>query len=175
MRLRRSVVYNVSWEGLLALTGFVQYLSNEVAFCTLSMIHPITYALSNTLKRSIVVGASLVFFGQSLPPAGAAGAALALLGALGYSLAIDRDNRKAATLQAAARCALTAPSLSPTGAKGRQERQTAGWLRLARGPAERRSLRRGAAASAKARQGGTLVALGMPRHGAQQTGRAVAG
>ena len=63
-------------------------------------------------------------------------------------------------LQAAARCALTAPSLSPTGAKGRQERQTAGWLRLARGPAERRSLRRGAAASAKARQGGTLVALG---------------
>jgi solute carrier family 35 protein E1 len=87
---------------LLVGTGLLQYLSNEIAFKTLSMIHPITYALSNTLKRSIVVGASLVFFGQSLPPVGTAGAALALLGALGYSLAIDRNNRKAATLQAAA-------------------------------------------------------------------------
>lgn len=87
---------------LLIGTGLLQYLSNEIAFKTLSMIHPITYALSNTLKRSIVVGASLVFFGQSLPPLGTAGAALALLGALGYSLAIDRENRKSASLQAAA-------------------------------------------------------------------------
>ena len=60
---------------LLIGTGLLQYLSNEIAFKTLSMIHPITYALSNTLKRSIVVGASLVFFGQSLPPLGTAGAA----------------------------------------------------------------------------------------------------
>ena len=27
---------------LLVLTGFIQYLSNEIAFCTLSMIHPVT-------------------------------------------------------------------------------------------------------------------------------------
>lgn len=78
---------------LLSFTGLVQYLSNEVAFCTLSMIHPITYALANTVKRSIVVIASLIFFQQSLPPAAAAGAALALLGALGYSVAIDRTRR----------------------------------------------------------------------------------
>jgi hypothetical protein len=74
--------------------GLVQYLSNEVAFCTLSMIHPITYALANTFKRSIVVVASLIFFRQSLPPVGAAGAAMALLGALGYSLAMERERQR---------------------------------------------------------------------------------
>ena len=79
---------------LLVVTGLCQYLSNEVAFRTLSMIHPITYALANTLKRSIVVGASLIFFGQRLPPAGYAGAAMAILGAMSYSLAIDRHNRE---------------------------------------------------------------------------------
>ena len=70
------------------------------------MIHPITYALANTLKRSIVVGASLVFFRQSLPPGGLAGASMAILGAFSYSLAIDkynRDRRAAEGKQAGAR------------------------------------------------------------------------
>ena len=58
------------------------------------MIHPVTYALANTFKRSIVVVASLVFFQQRLPPAGAAGAAMALIGALGYSLALHRERCK---------------------------------------------------------------------------------
>ena len=75
---------------MLVFTGLLQYLSNEIAFCTLSIIHPITYAVANTLKRSIVVSVSLVFFGQRLPPSGLAGAAMALLGALGYSLALQR-------------------------------------------------------------------------------------
>ena len=61
---------------LLLFTGLLQYLSNEIAFCTLSMIHPVTYAVASTLKRSIVVGASLIFFGQRLPPSGADPAAL---------------------------------------------------------------------------------------------------
>ncbi len=38
---------------LLVFTGLMQYLSNEIAFCTLSVIHPVTYAVANTLKRSI--------------------------------------------------------------------------------------------------------------------------
>uniref|UniRef100_A0A7S2IC69 Sugar phosphate transporter domain-containing protein n=1 Tax=Haptolina brevifila TaxID=156173 RepID=A0A7S2IC69_9EUKA len=75
---------------LLVATGLLQYLSNEIAFQTLSMVHPITYALANTFKRSIVVAASLLFFGMTLPPLGAAGAAMAVLGALGYSLAIQQ-------------------------------------------------------------------------------------
>ena len=50
------------------------------------MIQPITYALANTLKRSFVVVASLIFFRQTLPPRGAAGAAMAILGALCYTL-----------------------------------------------------------------------------------------
>lgn len=72
--------------GLLVFTGVVQYLSNEIAFCTLSMIHPVTYAVANTLKRSIVVASSLIFFKQRLPPSGYAGACMAIVGAFLYSL-----------------------------------------------------------------------------------------
>jgi len=46
-------------------------VSNEIAFCTLSMIHPVTYAVANTLKRSIVVASSLV--SQPTPAAGGRG------------------------------------------------------------------------------------------------------
>ena len=46
-------------------------MSNEIAFCTLSMIHPVTYAVANTLKRSIVVASSLV--SQPTPAAGGRG------------------------------------------------------------------------------------------------------
>jgi solute carrier family 35 protein E1 len=56
---------------LLGFTGLVQYVSNEIAFCTLSMIHPVTYAVANTLKRSIVVASSLV--SQPTAPTGGGG------------------------------------------------------------------------------------------------------
>jgi len=107
--------------GLLVCTGLLQYLSNEIAFITLSLIHPVTYALANTLKRSFVVAASLIFFRQRLTPQAGAGAALALLGALGYSLAITHHQRAtfsaafsaaSATTVSATRAPVSAP-LSP--------------------------------------------------------------
>jgi len=76
---------------LLVCTGLLQYLSNEIAFCTLSMIHPVTYALANTFKRSVVVGVSLLVFKQRLTTQAGIGAALALVGALSYSLAITQQ------------------------------------------------------------------------------------
>lgn len=78
----------VGWRlcGLLLFTGVVNYLSNEIAFCTLSMIHPVTYAVANTLKRSIVVASSLIFFKQCLSRSGYAGACMAIVGAFLYSL-----------------------------------------------------------------------------------------
>ena len=82
--------------GMLAFTGLLQYTSNEVAFECLSLIHPVTYAVSNTLKRSIVVAVALCFFGQRLPRTGAAGAAMAILGALSYSLTMFFYGRRKA-------------------------------------------------------------------------------
>lgn len=76
--------------GLLIFTGLTQYLSNEIAFCTLSVIHPVTYAVTNTLKRSIVVAVSLLVFGSSLPPLGLLGAGMAITGAFAYSLSMLR-------------------------------------------------------------------------------------
>jgi len=74
--------------GLLIFTGLMQYLSNEIAFCTLSVIHPVTYAVTNTLKRSIVVAVSLLVFGSRLPPLGLLGASMAIAGAFAYSLSM---------------------------------------------------------------------------------------
>jgi solute carrier family 35 protein E1 len=79
---------------LLGFTGFIQYLSNEIAFCTLPLIHPVTYAVANTMKRSLVVAVSLLFFGRSLPLRGMAGALLALSGALAYSMSMQNWRRK---------------------------------------------------------------------------------
>jgi len=55
------------------------------------MIHPVTYALANTFKRSVVVGVSLLVFKQRLTTQAGIGAALALVGALSYSLAITQQ------------------------------------------------------------------------------------
>jgi len=82
--------------GLLLFTGLMSYLSNEIAFCTLSVIHPVTFAVTNTLKRSIVVAVSLLVFGSRLPPLGVSGAAMAIAGAFAYSLSMyfEADRRK---------------------------------------------------------------------------------
>uniref|UniRef100_A0A7S3SEX0 Sugar phosphate transporter domain-containing protein n=2 Tax=Emiliania huxleyi TaxID=2903 RepID=A0A7S3SEX0_EMIHU len=80
---------------LLVFTGLMQYLSNEIAFCTLSIIHPVTYAVANTLKRSIVVAVSLLVFGNRLPPLGLAGAAMAIIGAFFYSLSMHAQHAAA--------------------------------------------------------------------------------
>jgi len=78
-----------------ATPGLMQYLSNEIAFCTLSIIHPVTYAVANTLKRSIVVAVSLLVFGNRLPPLGLAGAAMAIIGAFFYSLSMHAQHAAA--------------------------------------------------------------------------------
>jgi hypothetical protein len=78
------------------------------------------YALANTLKRSIVVAAALVFFGQRLPPTGLLGASMALLGALCYSLAIQQQQALAA--KAAAAEALAAAAAAEQGGKGGRAR-----------------------------------------------------
>jgi len=97
-RLAKSTAPSMhGWRlaALLVFTGLMQYLSNEIAFCTLSIIHPVTYAVANTLKRSIVVAVSLLVFGNRLPPLGLAGAAMAIIGAFFYSLSMHAQHAAA--------------------------------------------------------------------------------
>jgi len=73
--------------GLLGLSGWLYYMYNEVAFMALSEVSPVTHAVTNTVKRVVIILASLVVFHTGITPLGALGSGLAIFGALMYSLA----------------------------------------------------------------------------------------
>ena len=72
---------------LLGVSGFLYYIYNEVAFLALSEVAPVTHAVTNTVKRVVIILASVLVFKTPLTPLGSAGSALAILGAMLYSLA----------------------------------------------------------------------------------------
>ncbi|KAJ1461178.1 triose-phosphate transporter family-domain-containing protein [Pelagophyceae sp. CCMP2097] len=70
----------------LALSGLFHYLNNEVMYMTLSRVSPVTLAIGNTVKRVVIIVASLLVFQEPMAPASALGASVALVGVLLYSL-----------------------------------------------------------------------------------------
>jgi solute carrier family 35 protein E1 len=75
-----------------ALSAFFYYFYNDVAFLTLSNVAPVTHALGNTVKRVVIILASVLWLGSSMTRQGAIGSALAIFGVLLYSLANNRSN-----------------------------------------------------------------------------------
>jgi len=72
---------------LLGVSGFLYYIYNEVAFLALSEVAPVTHAVTNTVKRVVIILASVVVFKTKITLLGSVGSGLAILGALLYSLA----------------------------------------------------------------------------------------
>lgn len=68
------------------LSGLFYYFYNEVAFLALSKVAPVTHAVGNTIKRVVIILATVVIFGNKLTPLGAAGSGIAIMGTLLYSL-----------------------------------------------------------------------------------------
>jgi len=68
-------------------SGLFYYTYNEVAFLALDSVNPVTHAVGNTIKRVVVILASVIFFGTKMTPLGTFGTALAIGGVLLYSLA----------------------------------------------------------------------------------------
>lgn len=73
-----------------ATCGLSYYLYNEVAFLALGQVHPITHAVANTIKRVVIMVASVVAFGTKLRGMSIVGSTIAILGTLLYSLAKNR-------------------------------------------------------------------------------------
>jgi solute carrier family 35 protein E1 len=69
------------------LSGLYYYLYNEVAFLALDNVAPVTHALGNTIKRVVIIIASVLVFGTTMTTQGMIGSAIAILGVLLYSLA----------------------------------------------------------------------------------------
>lgn len=87
----RSAGYSAPhlWS-LLGVSGFLYYIYNEVAFLALSEVAPVTHAVTNTVKRVVIILASVVVFKTQITPLGSLGSGIAIFGAMMYSLAKGR-------------------------------------------------------------------------------------
>merc|ERR1719389_266503 len=65
--------------------GFFYYMYNEVAFLALGKLDPVSHAVSNTMKRVVIIITSVVVFRTAVTPLGIAGSSIAILGTLLYS------------------------------------------------------------------------------------------
>jgi len=71
-------------------SGFFYYAYNEVAFKALGKLDPVSHAVSNTMKRVVIIITAIVVFGTPVTPLGVAGSSIAILGTLLYSLAKNK-------------------------------------------------------------------------------------
>lgn len=85
---------NVQLLRLLSISGFLYYLYNEVAFLALSEVAPVTHAVTNTVKRVVIILASVVVFRNPVTKLGMLGSGAAILGATAYSIAKNKTSKK---------------------------------------------------------------------------------
>jgi len=69
------------------LAGAFYYLYNEVAFLALGRVNPVTHAVGNTIKRVVIIVASVIAFKTPISTLGVIGSTIAIIGTLLYSLA----------------------------------------------------------------------------------------
>jgi len=69
------------------MAGAFYYLYNEVAFLALGRVNPVTHAVGNTIKRVVIIIASVIAFKTPISTLGIIGSSIAIMGTLLYSLA----------------------------------------------------------------------------------------
>jgi solute carrier family 35 protein E1 len=84
---------NKSLAALLALGGATYYAYNEVAFLALGKVNPVTHAVGNTIKRVVIIVASVVAFKTPMSTGSIIGSSIAILGTLLYSLAMNASKK----------------------------------------------------------------------------------
>lgn len=75
-------------------SGFFYYLYNEVAFLALGQLDPVSHAVSNTMKRVVIIITAIFVFRTPVTPLGVAGSSIAIAGTLLYSLAKNKFSKK---------------------------------------------------------------------------------
>lgn len=79
---------------LLALSGVSYYAYNEVAFLALGKVNPVTHAVGNTIKRVVIIVASVIAFKTPMSTGSIVGSSIAIAGTLLYSLAMNGAKKK---------------------------------------------------------------------------------
>lgn len=77
-------------------SGLFYYLYNEVAFRVLDVVHPVTHAVGNTVKRVVLIFVSAAVFRTQISKQTMQGAAVAIAGVLVYSLTKQHYHNKKA-------------------------------------------------------------------------------
>jgi solute carrier family 35 protein E1 len=85
---------NKSLATLLGLGGAAYYAYNEVAFLALGKVNPVTHAVGNTIKRVVIIVASVVAFKTPMSTGSIIGSSIAIFGTLLYSLAMNASKKK---------------------------------------------------------------------------------
>jgi drug/metabolite transporter (DMT)-like permease len=76
--------------------GLLYHLYNQFAFNTLGRVSPVSHGVCNVVKRIVIIGASVVFFGNKLSIQTKLGTAVALAGTWLYTEMTKREKLKAA-------------------------------------------------------------------------------
>jgi solute carrier family 35 protein E1 len=79
---------------LLGLSGASYYAYNEVAFLALGKVNPVTHAVGNTIKRVVIIIASVIAFKTPMSTGSIIGSSVAIAGTLLYSLAMNASKAK---------------------------------------------------------------------------------
>lgn len=74
----------------LVMSGVTYYMYNEVAFWILGLVHPITHAVGNTIKRVVIIFMSVLLLQSQISIQGVIGSLIAIAGTFLYSLAQHR-------------------------------------------------------------------------------------
>lgn len=84
---------NKSLAMLLGLGGASYYAYNEVAFLALGKVNPVTHAVGNTIKRVVIIVASVIAFKTPMSTGSIIGSSIAIFGTLLYSLAMNASKK----------------------------------------------------------------------------------
>lgn len=84
---------NKSLAVLLGLGGASYYAYNEVAFLALGKVNPVTHAVGNTIKRVVIIVASVIAFKTPMSTGSIIGSSIAIFGTLLYSLAMNATKK----------------------------------------------------------------------------------
>jgi solute carrier family 35 protein E1 len=79
---------------LIGLSGASYYAYNEVAFLALGKVNPVTHAVGNTIKRVVIIVASVIAFKTPMSTGSIVGSSVAIAGTLLYSLAMNASKKK---------------------------------------------------------------------------------
>jgi uncharacterized membrane protein len=76
--------------------GLLYHLYNQFAFNTLGRVTPVSHGVCNVVKRIVIIGSSVIFFGNKLSTQTKIGTAIALFGTWLYSEMVKREKLKGA-------------------------------------------------------------------------------